>query len=236
MTRPKSLRSLALMALVFAATSACGQEGESKDPAKKDPPVPAASADPIATLQKFIDAQKIDKSRSDWKERLPMPPKAEFDPAKKAYLTFETSHGTMKIRFFPEAAPMHVSSTMYLALLGFFDGIVFHRVIPGFMAQGGCPKGTGTGSPGYNYDGECRSDYRHDRPGILSMANTGRPKSDGSQFFLTFRDTPHLDMKHTVFGEVVEGMEVLRKLESLGTPSGATKERIAITKATVSVQ
>jgi cyclophilin family peptidyl-prolyl cis-trans isomerase len=129
---------------------------------------------------------------------------------------------------------MHVSSTIYLVRLGFYDDLIFHRVIKGFMAQGGCPLGRGTGSPGYKYDGETDPKVKHDRPGLLSMANAG-PGTDGSQFFLTFVPTPHLNGKHTIFGEVVEGMEVVKVLESLGTGRGATSEKLDMKKSTITV-
>ena len=130
---------------------------------------------------------------------------------------------------------MHVSSTIYLTRLGFYDGLTFHRVIPGFMAQGGCPTGTGRGSPGYRYDGEFDPNVRHDRAGLLSMANAG-PGTDGSQFFITFRDTPHLDGKHTIFGEVKGGMDTLRALEKAGSPGGRPTEELRIERATILVQ
>jgi cyclophilin family peptidyl-prolyl cis-trans isomerase len=127
---------------------------------------------------------------------------------------------------------MHVSSTIYLTKLGYYDGLAFHRVIQGFMAQGGCPVGRGTGGPGYEYDGEFDANVRHDRPGLLSMANRG-PGTDGSQFFLTFVPTPHLDNNHTIFGEIVDGMETLAALESAGSSSGATTTPLVIEKATI---
>jgi cyclophilin family peptidyl-prolyl cis-trans isomerase len=135
----------------------------------------------------------------------------------------------------PDVAPMHVSSTIYLARLGFYDGVIFHRVITGFMAQGGDPLGQGTGGPGYNYDGEFSNSARHDRPGLLSMANAG-PGTDGSQFFLTFVATPHLDDKHTIFGEVVEGMETVQELEKRGSNSGSTSEDLLMNTSTISVE
>ena len=130
---------------------------------------------------------------------------------------------------------MHVSSTIYLTKLGFYDDLAFHRVITGFMAQGGCPLGTGTGSPGYSFGGEFDRSVRHDRPGLLSMANAG-PNTDGSQFFLTFVATPHLDGKHTIFGEVVEGMDTVKKLEQAGSDSGTPREALEIEKATIEVE
>jgi cyclophilin family peptidyl-prolyl cis-trans isomerase len=130
---------------------------------------------------------------------------------------------------------MHVTSFIYLTRLGFYDGLSFHRVIPGFMAQGGDPVGNGTGGPGYNFNGEFSPNVKHDRGGLLSMANAG-PGTDGSQFFLTFVETPWLDGKHTIFGKVVEGMETLKALEAVGTPNGRTTEPLSMTKVTIEVR
>jgi cyclophilin family peptidyl-prolyl cis-trans isomerase len=135
----------------------------------------------------------------------------------------------------PDIAPMHVTSFMYLTQLGFYDGISFHRVISNFMAQGGCPLGTGTGSPGYQFEGEYNDKVKHTKPGLLSMANAG-PGTDGSQFFLTFVPTPWLDGKHTIFGEVTEGLDVLKKLEAAGSQSGKTSEPLKMTKVTIEVK
>ena len=135
----------------------------------------------------------------------------------------------------PDVAPIHVGSTIYLTKLGFYDDLAFHRVITQFMAQGGCPLGTGTGGPGYEYGGEFDSGVRHDRPGLLSMANAG-PGTDGSQFFLTFVPTPWLDDNHTIFGEVIDGMETLKALEVRGSGDGSITEHLEITKATIRVE
>jgi peptidyl-prolyl cis-trans isomerase B (cyclophilin B) len=134
----------------------------------------------------------------------------------------------------PEFAPLHVSSTIYLARLGFYDDVIFHRVIKGFMAQGGDPLGQGTGGPGYQYGGEFSRNARHDRPGLLSMANAG-PGTDGSQFFLTFVATPWLDGKHTIYGEITEGMDTMKALEALGSRNGATSEPLGIETVTIEV-
>jgi cyclophilin family peptidyl-prolyl cis-trans isomerase len=130
---------------------------------------------------------------------------------------------------------MHVSSTIYLTRLGFYDSRVFHRVITGFMAQGGDPTGTGRRGPGYKYSGEFDASVKHDQPGVLSMANSG-PGTDGSQFFITFVETPNLDGKHTIFGRVVEGMDTLKELEKAGGPRGKTKEKLVLESATISVE
>jgi len=170
-----------------------------------------------------------------WKLNLEKPALMEFEAGKEYYWVLETNQGTMRIQLMPEVAPMHVTSTIYLTEKGFYDELRFHRVIPEFMAQGGCPLGSGTGGPGYTYDGECDPKVKHDRPFLLSMANAG-PGTDGSQFFLTFTATPWLDGKHTIFGEIVEGQEVMAKLEAAGTPSGTPKEELSIRKATIEIK
>jgi peptidyl-prolyl cis-trans isomerase B (cyclophilin B) len=189
----------------------------------------------ISAIDAQIGKVKLDKSKSDWKSNVPKPEKVSFD-AKKTYTwVLDTNKGAIEIRLRPEVAPMHVTSTIYLTRLGFYDGVVFHRVIPGFMAQGGDPTGTGMGGPGYKYDGEFSPAAKHDKPGILSMANAG-PGTDGSQFFITFVPTDYLNGKHTVFGEVTKGQDALKALEAAGSPSGRTKEKLEIKKATIRVQ
>lgn len=114
-----------------------------------------------------------------------------------------TSKGDIKLRLFADKAPATVANFVNLAKRGYYDGLTFHRVIPDFMIQGGCPLGTGTGGPGYRFEDECTPALRHDAPGKLSMANAG-PGTNGSQFFITHIATPWLDGKHTVFGEVLD--------------------------------
>jgi len=176
----------------------------------------------------------ISKEDPGWRTKLPRPEKAKFDSKSGYFANMETSHGTVRIELLPDTAPMHVTSFIYLSRLGFYDGLAFHRVIPGFMAQGGCPLGTGTGGPGYQYDGELDGNLRHDRGGLLSMANAG-PGTDGSQFFLTFVATPWLDGKHTIFGRLVEGEPTLQTIEPLGSTSGHTSEPVKIEKVTIEV-
>jgi len=188
----------------------------------------------IAAIDRFIADQSIDRNQAGWKTRLPRPPQVEFDASARYFWNIATNVGDIKIQLMPEIAPMHVSSTIYLARLGFYDGVIFHRVITGFMAQGGDPLGRGTGGPGYDYDGEFSNSARHDRPGLLSMANAG-PGTDGSQFFITFVPTPHLDDKHSIFGEVVEGMETVRQLEKGGSSSGRTNTELLMNSTTISL-
>jgi len=179
------------------------------------------------TIEQLLETATADKSRSNWRTSLSKPEQAAFAGGKSYYAVMKTNKGQVRIKFLPEAAPMHVTSFMYLAKLGFFDGLSFHRVITGFMAQGGCPLGTGTGGPGYKFAGEFKPGVKHDRPGLLSMANAG-PGTDGSQFFLTFVPTPWLDGKHTIFGEVVEGEATLKALEASGSREGRTSEPLRI--------
>ncbi|MCK9367322.1 MAG: peptidylprolyl isomerase [Metallibacterium scheffleri] len=116
--------------------------------------------------------------------------------------TFHTARGPIRVELFADKAPLTVANFVNLVRRGYYDGLNFHRVIADFMIQGGCPNGDGRGGPGYRFEDECRSDLRHDRPGILSMANAG-PGTNGSQFFITHVATPWLDGKHTVFGAVL---------------------------------
>jgi cyclophilin family peptidyl-prolyl cis-trans isomerase len=139
------------------------------------------------------------------------PPEMALDPDKDYYANLVTEKGSVRIRLFAREAPQTVNNFVFLAREGYFDGTTFHRVIEAFMAQGGDPTGTGAGGPGYRIADEFHPDLRHDRPGILSMANRG-PNTGGSQFFITHVATPWLDDRHAVFGEVVEGIEVVTTL------------------------
>jgi cyclophilin family peptidyl-prolyl cis-trans isomerase len=196
----------------------------------------AAAEDPaIAEMDAFIAKQNVDKTKSGWKTRLAKPPRLRFPKGTTYYWNLETTQGSIKVKLMPEVAPMHVSSTIYLTRLGFYDGTAFHRVIPGFMAQGGDPLGNGTGGPGYQYDGEFDRAVKHDRPGLLSMANRG-PGTDGSQFFLTFVKTPHLNGKHTIFGEVSGSMATVKALEQNGSRSGRPTKPMSIKRATITTE
>ena len=120
---------------------------------------------------------------------------------------FDTARGPIKVELYPDKAPLTVANFVNLAKRGFYNGLSFHRVIPDFMIQGGCPEGSGRGGPGYKFEDETDNGVRHER-GVLSMANAG-PDTNGSQFFITHVATPWLDGKHTVFGKVVEGLQAV---------------------------
>jgi peptidyl-prolyl cis-trans isomerase B (cyclophilin B) len=126
--------------------------------------------------------------------------------------TIETSRGTIKLKLHADKAPKTVANFEKLARQGFYNGLKFHRVIDNFMIQTGCPKGTGTGDPGYKFDDEFHPDLKHSGPGVLSMANAG-PNTNGSQFFITHVATPWLDGKHSVFGQVLEGQSVVNVIK-----------------------
>lgn len=187
----------------------------------------------IEKVESFITEQAVDKTDPVWKTTLSQPPLLPFTQDKDYFWDLQTTEGNITIKLLPDSAPMHVSSTIYLTKLGFYDGIIFHRVIPGFMAQGGDPLGNGTGNPGYEYDGEFDGKTSHNEPGILSMANSG-PATDGSQFFITFVATPFLDGKHTIFGKVVTNLEdTLTSIEALGSRSGRTNKTVQILNASI---
>jgi len=130
---------------------------------------------------------------------------------------FDTNMGSFKIELYKDKAPLTVGNFIKLVDKGFYNGLIFHRVIPDFMIQTGCPHGTGYGGPGYTIQDEFHPDLKHDSKGIVSMANTGQPNTGGSQFFITVAPTPWLDGKHAIFGKVIEGMDVVEKISKVQT-------------------
>jgi cyclophilin family peptidyl-prolyl cis-trans isomerase len=139
------------------------------------------------------------------------PPPITIDPSKSYKATIKTDLGDILIQLHADKAPSTVNNFVFLANDGFYDGVIFHRVIADFMAQSGDPTGTGRGGPGYTFQDEFHPELRHDGPGILSMANAG-PNTNGSQFFITHVATPWLDDRHSVFGRVEEGIDVLMSI------------------------
>ena len=199
---------------------------------------PAAGG--VDAVVKAIDAQiaklAVDKSDAAWRTKLKLPIMAKFDPAKSYLARMVTNKGEMLIKFKPDVAPMHVTNFIYLARMGYYDGLKFHRVIKGFMAQGGDPLGNGGGGPGYQFDGEFSPKALHNAPGVLSTANAG-PGTDGSQFFIMFKAYPSLDGKYSIFGQVSEGLDTLQKLEAAANPGdGPPTEPLFKGKVTIEVK
>lgn len=217
----KKLTTLLMALAVLLFLTACSKDTSTQINTKK--------------VTQFTESLKVDKTDKNWKTKLSQPPQLIFYESKTYIWYLATTEGNIEITLTPDAAPAHVSSTIYLTQVGFYDDLIFHRVIPGFMAQGGDPLGNGRGDPGYKYDGEFSGKYSHDKAGTLSMANAGEG-TDGSQFFITFKPTPFLDEKHTVFGYVTKGLDVLGKIEKLGSRRGKTSKEIKIIKATVIIK
>ncbi|HSH76851.1 MAG TPA: peptidylprolyl isomerase [Longimicrobiales bacterium] len=148
-------------------------------------------------------------------------------------VTIETNLGTIEAEMYADVAPRTAGNFMELARKGFYDGVIFHRVIDGFMIQGGDPTGTGRGGPGYKIDDEFGPDLAHAAAGILSMANAG-PNTGGSQFFITLAATPWLDGKHAIFGKVVEGLDVVEKIGATPvSPGDRPVDDVVMKKVTV---
>lgn len=157
----------------------------------------------------------------------------QTDPGKNPLALFETSKGNFKVELNADKAPQTVKNFTDLSKKGFYDGLIFHRVIDGFMIQGGDPKGNGTGGPGYKIPDEFNKALRHNVAGILSMANAG-PNTGGSQFFITLAATPWLDDKHAVFGKVVEGLDVVQAIGKVKTGAqDRPVEDVVIKKITI---
>jgi len=224
----KKLKLIGLISLAVALLASCGDEP--KTTTQSVEPQASGQISPYTAI-----AENIDKSNPKWKEQLDMPAQYPFAEGKSYYWDIVTNKGKMSFRLYHQIAPMHVSSTIFLSEIGFYDDVVFHRIIPGFMAQGGDPTGTGRGGPGYLFEGEFDGITSHIKPGMLSMANAG-PGTDGSQFFITFVPTEFLDGKHTVFGEMTTGEETLAMMEQVGSPSGAPSELVKIEKASIRIE
>jgi cyclophilin family peptidyl-prolyl cis-trans isomerase len=232
---------LLLLMAALPAQDKQGKGAKGKPTAEATPPKPpkddalTAKDTAIVAIDKFKKA-KVSTKPADWKTRLPAPPEVKFDPARVYRWHLDTSVGPLVVTLLPEAAPKHVTSVVYLSRCGFYDGLQFPRIVQGFMAQGGSPSNDQSGNAGYSMDGEFASGQKHDKPGALSAANSG-PGTDGSQFFLTFVPTPHLDGKHTVHGFVTEGTETLKALEAKGVAKDGDPlpEKVTIVRTWITV-
>ena len=183
------------------------------------------TAEPTPTPEMVATATPIEKSDANganMSKQYENAPSMAIDASKGYTAVFKTEKGDIHIKLFAEQVPNTVNNFVFLSREGFYDQTTFHRVIPNFMAQGGDPTGTGMGGPGYRFNDEFHADLKHDKAGILSMANAG-PNTYGSQFFITHGPTPHLDNRHAVFGEVIDGMDVLMSI-SVRDPQSATSE------------
>lgn len=159
------------------------------------------------------------------------PPEIALDPQKKYTAVLNTDKGEFTLELFATEAPNTVNNFVFLARQGFYDGTIFHRVIDDFMVQGGDPTGTGRGGPGYRFADEFHPSLKHDKPGVLSMANAG-PNTNGSQFFITHVPTPWLDNKHAVFGQLVDGMDAFMSIPARD-PSQADAPAVKLISVTI---
>jgi len=193
-----------------------------------DTPIQAESTSnqPAATSSPIV---------SSGSKQYPAPPAMTIDVGKKYSATVEmATGGTFVIQLYPDKAPITVNSFVFLARDGFFDGVTFHRVLDGFMAQGGDPTGTGTGGPGYEFVNE-DSDLKFDKAGVVAMANSGRD-TNGSQFFITFVPYPSLNGGYTIFGQVVDGMDVVNAITRRDPNTNPTFAGDAIKTITITEQ
>lgn len=165
---------------------------------------------PACSENGYVDSETVEKIMSKAPKKAPLA--TDKDLPEGNHVVIETDMGSIKIKLLPEVAPNTVANFKVLANNGYYDGIIFHRVIPGFMAQGGDPTGTGTGGPGYKIDAEF-NETKHVR-GTVAMARTADPNSAGSQFYICFGPQPHLDRQYTVFGQVEEGMDVVDQIKN----------------------
>ena len=236
------LFGLASLVLLFAI--ACGGGDEETDSSEASPPPPAAQQSPPSAAPTETPEKKM-----QWDVAPPM----RIDPSKSYTATFTMERGTFEVKLFADKSPKTVNNFVFLAREGYYDGSTFHRVIPGFMAQGGDPTGTGTGGPGYQFDNEFHPDLRHFGPGMLAMANAGVNNgrgTNGGQFYVTYSEQHRLDglnldgttkpchqpgvSCHAVFGEVIGGVEVVNGIRerdpSTATYKGDVIKSIVITE------
>lgn len=212
--------------LIFLLLLACAQQAEQTPDESMIDEVEQVQVEIEEIEEEVIEAEEVEAEAEQMEEKT-------LEGNMNTIVELETSMGTMKIELYDDKAPKTAKNFKDLVEKGFYDGTIFHRVIKDFMIQGGDPTGTGTGGPGYNIKDEFGPGLKHDKKGILSMANSG-PDTGGSQFFILLVPTPWLDGKHAIFGALTEGMDVLDKIGS--TPTGAgdkPKTEVKIIKARV---
>jgi peptidyl-prolyl cis-trans isomerase B (cyclophilin B) len=236
--RPSTVLALAL------AVAACG--GDSPPPSEPSGETHDASTTAratergVASIQDAIArrraAGEVDTARAGWRSGgVPLRPVASFDPARTVLWTLDTTEGRVVVRLWPDRAPEHVSSLVYLTLLGFHDGLPVYGATPDREVLGGCPVGDGRGSPGYAFGSGPESTDRHDRPGLLSAVSLGAG-TDDSKFRLTLAADPALDERSTAYGEVVEGLDVLRRIAAAGGADGKPTRAVTVRRASITLR
>ena len=203
-----------------------GDEEPAPSPSPQVAPDPSDEKPEQANESTDEKAEVPTVTQMSWSE----PPEMTIDTSKDYEAIIQTTKGDIRVELFDDKAPMTVNNFVFLAREGYYDGILFHRVIAGFMAQTGDPTGTGSGGPGYTFEDEFDPTLRHDAGGILSMANRGEA-TNGGQFFITYAAQPHLDDHHSVFGKVIEGMDIASALtprDPAGGPNAPGDRIIAV--------
>jgi cyclophilin family peptidyl-prolyl cis-trans isomerase len=209
-----------------------GDEGESARPEAGPSPTPTETSEsPEDTGDVACDAE-VPRLAGEEKPQFDKAPDTEIDQDATYTATMQTSCGTVEIELYAKETPVTVNSFVFLARQGFFDGLTFHRVVPGFVIQGGDPVGDGTGGPGYQFENEEVDGLDFDRAGLLAMANSG-PDTNGSQFFITLAETPNLNEGYTMFGEVTDGMDAVDAIAALGSGDGPPSQPVYIEKVTI---
>ena len=220
----------------LALLSGCGKKD---DEAKTDKQKIEEKKDVTTQQQIPQTEQKKDTTKQNVKTENPdgTVPDSETKKEEKSsgnIMKIETTMGLIKIKLFPDKAPKTVAQIKELVGKGFYNGVIFHRVIDGFMIQGGDPSGTGTKGSGKTIPDEFANGLKHDKKGVVAMANTGRPDSQDSQFYITLAATPHLDGKYTIFGEVIDGQSVVDKIGKVKTgPGDKPVEEVKMTKVSL---
>jgi cyclophilin family peptidyl-prolyl cis-trans isomerase len=223
--------AVAVAGLGLAAMAFLGGDDEKATTRPEAGPSPTTTQSPEETGGVACDGE-VPELAGEEKPQFKEAPKMQIDENAEYTATLQTSCGDVEIELLAKDAPVTVNSFVFLAREGFYDGLTFHRIIPGFMAQGGDPLGTGTGGPGYQFEDEFVDSLVFDSPGILAMANSG-PATNGSQFFITVAPAEHLNGMHTIFGRVTSGQDVMTEIESYGSPDGAPTSPVYIEKVTI---
>lgn len=218
---------VALAGLFFAARAFLGREENPVDQSAN--PKQTASPAPLGGVA-CDGAVPVDAGTK--KPTFKKPPEMQIDPSKSYRVAMLTSCGEITIELFDDKSPKTVNNFLFLVKKGFYDGLTFHRIIKGFMIQGGDPKGDGTGGPGYQFEDEVKNGLKFDQVGLLAMANSG-PDTNGSQFFITAGDASHLNGKHTIFGKVTGGMDVVNTLNALPVEGDKPTQKAYIQSVTI---